>query len=264
MKKMILSVLCVFLLNLGAVAACAELSRFCALGDVAAVRRVLRNGANPNRIDEAGGTPLFYAVRAGLESPLSAHVRVVDLLIGAGANVDAGFYPPFPDDSPDNVLSPLHLALTRGENFAEMILLLLERGADPNLPGALGRPLHIAARTAELRPEQLALLLERGANVHLPDQRGVGPLVEAVTCSFSSVEKVSLLLDAGADANEVFDVGDRRGVTVLMAAAANGSPELVRLLLDRGARRFERSDEGLTALDYALSENRPENAELLK
>jgi ankyrin repeat protein len=241
-----------------------ELSRFCTLGDVSAVRRALRDGANPNEVDEAGGTPLFYTVRAGVESPLSMHVRIAAMLIEAGANVDVGFCPPFPVGDPADSLSPLHLALTRGESFAEVILFLLERGADPNLPGAQGRPLHVAARTAALRPEQLALLLEHGANVHLPNQRGVGPLVEAVTCPAPSVEKAALLLDAGADVNEVFDLGDQREISVLMAAAANGPPELIRLLLDRGARKFERDAEDLTALDYALAADRLENAELLR
>ena len=149
--------------------------------------------------------------------------------------------------------------------------LLLELGADPNGPGPTGpfgglsdgeRPLDAAAREpASVR--QLELLLSKGADVRLKDGAGRSPLETAVTSPHPSAEKVRLLLDAGADINGTFSLWEEEGVTPLMAAAALGSPDLIRLLLDRGALAALSNRSGLRARDYALRAGREENAALL-
>ena len=51
-------------------------------GDLARVESLLQKKYPPNRFDELGKTPLHYAVDAG-------HLEIVDLLLRAGANVNA-------------------------------------------------------------------------------------------------------------------------------------------------------------------------------
>ena len=110
---------------------------------------------------------------------------------------------------------------------------------------------------------QLELLLSKGADVRLKDGAGRSPLETAVTSPHPSAEKVRLLLDAGADINGTFSLWEEEGVTPLMAAAALGSPDLIRLLLDRGALAALSNRSGLRARDYALRAGREENAALL-
>ena len=234
----------------------------CTTGDVEAVRSALAGGADPNAPDESGCTPLCRTVSAGVDAPLSMHLEVIRLLVGSGAKIDA------PSPGGD---TPLLLSLRKGRSFTEVTELLLELGADPNGSGPTGFsgkmsdgecPLNAAAREpASVR--QLELLLSRGADVRLRDGTGRSPLESAVTSPHPSVEKVRLLLDAGADVNETFSLWEEEGVTPLMAAAALGSPDLIRLLLDRGALAALSSRSGLRARDYALRAGREENAVLL-
>ncbi|MDR1650135.1 MAG: ankyrin repeat domain-containing protein [Synergistaceae bacterium] len=246
-----------------------ELAVLCAWGDVAAVRELLFHGANPDERDEWGYTPLMRTVRAGVTVPLSMHFRIVELLIDAGADVNACVEVlPAPSwqgrENPEKTMAPLHWAVEKGENFWEMTLLLLEKGADPNLSGALGPPLHIAAMSRKAGATLVSLLLEWGADARLTDQWGFDPLVSAVVSSNPDAGKIRLLLDANADPNATFDWEEFRGISVLIAAAVNGTPDIIQLLLDKGALKPFKSDEGLTAYDYALAAGREKNAELLK
>ena len=226
----------------------------CVLGDTEAVREALANGANPNIPDPSGFPPLYSAVRAGTEAPLSMHLDVIRLLVSFGAD---------PDASAPSGETPLLLSLRKGTPFGELTALLLELGADPNGLSQGVRPLEAASREPA-SALQLELLLAHGADIRLKDARGCSPLIAAVTASSPETEKVRLLLRAGAEANEAFDLwGDQR-LSPLMAAAVLGSPELVRLLLDHGALSGLSSRSGLRARDYALRAGREDNAALLR
>jgi ankyrin repeat protein len=250
------------------------LAALCARGDVAAVRDLLSRGADPDERDGQGYTPLMRTVRAGLTIPLSMHLRIVELLTGAGADVNAAaavsLDPPQERgrgrgrESPEGTMAPLHWAVEKGANFLGMTLLLLEKGADPNLPGALGRPLHIAARSERAGADTLALLLRWGADARLTDQWRLDPLAGAVVSPNPDTGKIRLLLAAGTDPNATLDWGEFKGINVLIAAAINGTPEIIQLLLDNGALKYLKSDSGLTAYQYAIEAGREENAEWLK
>ena len=232
----------------------ASLTLSCALGDVAAVRSSLAGGVDPNIPDEYGLLPLYCTVRAGLEAPLSMHLEILRLLVAAGAEVDA----PAPDGE-----TPLVLSLRKGAPFTEVTDLLLELGADPNGLVQGERPLDAVVRgAASIR--QLEALLSHGADVRLKNAQGCGPLISAVASPYPSPEKVRRLLDAGADVNESFTFHGDEGATPLMAAAAQGAPELVRVLLEHGALMSLSSRSGRTARDYALRAGREDNATLLR
>lgn len=230
-----------------------SLSLFCALGDTAALRDALSDGADPNAPDEHGRTPLYHTVSAGVDAPLSMHLEAIRLLANFGADVDA----PSPDGD-----TPLLFSLRKGAAFTEVTALLLEFGADPNRLAQGERPLNAASRDPA-SARQLELLLEHGADIHLKDETGHSPLVTAVTSPDPSAKKIRLLLDAGANVNEAFRFQDEEGLTPLMAAAALSSPDVIRLLLDRGALSALSSRSGLHARDYAQNAGRQDNAALL-
>jgi ankyrin repeat protein len=255
-----------------------DLAALCARGDTAAVRDLLARGADPDERDAQGLTPLMWTVRAGITKPLSMHLAIVELLTRAGADVNAvadvnaatavflGSPPPGEEgrENPIKTMAPLHWAVEKGASFLGMTLLLLEKGANPNLSGALGRPLHIAARSERAGAEHVALLLRWGADARLTDQWGLDPLAGAVASPNPDAGKVRLLLAAGADPNAALDWGEFKGITILIAAAINGTPEIIQLLLNNGALKYLKSDSGLTAYQYAVEAGREDNAEWLK
>lgn len=61
------------------------------------------------------------------------------------------------------------------------------------------------------------------------------------------------------------DVNDTSvGMTALMFAARDSTPEMVKMLLDYGADPSYTDEDGKTAYDYAVEEGHTELAELLK
>ena len=126
-----------------------------------------------------------------------------------------------------------------------LIDFLCDRGADPD------SAIEAAALHGEL--EAVNALIGRGARINLPvaaalgrieDFRRLLPVADsrnrhlalALASQFGRVEIVRLLLDAGEDPNRYNPVGGHSHTTPLHQAAGAGYDELVRLLVERGAR----------------------------
>jgi ankyrin repeat protein len=87
-------------------------------------------------------------------------------------------------------------------------------------------------------------LLQAGANPNLRE-KDQPALLEAVT--LRDPEVVRLLLERGADLKSV----DSSGTTALMVAAFNGDVQIAKMLLDHGASPATRDGAGVTAAEYA-------------
>jgi TPR repeat protein len=116
------------------------------------------------------------------------------------------------------------------------------------------------------RTDVIAVLLEKGANPNLPQSDGLDPLSVAIGAEKGRVEKVTLLLEKGADPEKVFEFGsplhraasiystaanetfplliakaagvghyDASGRMPLHAAASSANPLVIRLLAAKGA-----------------------------
>jgi ankyrin repeat protein len=117
-------------------------------------------------------------------------------------------------------------------------------------------PLHIAAGADAAKV--VAVLLARGASPNTRNDWVQTPLHQAALEARSGVEVSKLLLDAGAE----MEIHDKDGFTALIAAAASGNTDLVRLLVTRGANVNATNDVRATALDNAVYY--PEMAEFLR
>ncbi len=135
------------------------------------------------------------------------------------------------------------------ENRIAVARRLIAAGADVNAPDRVPRtPFMIAAVRGHL--EILKLTLAAGADLGTINQYGGTALIPA--CHYGHVEVVRELLKTRIDVDHV----NRLGWTALLEAVilGDGGPrhtEIVRLLLERGARREIADRDGVTPLEHA-------------
>ena len=145
-----------------------------------------------------------------------------------------------------------------------MVALLLERGADPNLPGRKGlRPLAAAAFNGST--ESVGALLKFGADPNALDDDGQGAIVFAAGHGYDPV--VALFLQAGVDANRRYG----HGLTALMWAAGYDASAgvddvdaTIKTLIAHGAALDLKDDRGKTAADIARDLGHERAAKLLE
>jgi uncharacterized protein len=209
---------------------------------------LIRRGANPDKWDWYGRTPLYAAVdlntlpRGGRPDQPSlddtTSLQIIEQLLAAGANPNPQLKlaPPFRNVGNDRGLDGL-----------------LTIGATPLLRAAKA-----------LDAPAVRLLLDKGANLGLANVRGVTPFmaaaglgsVDADTRGFyltedvqqRSIASLTLLLAAGADVN----AKDPRGLTPLHEASRWGWNDVVRFLVEHGADLQAKDNRGLTPVDSAM------------
>jgi len=138
----------------------------------------------------------------------------------------------------------LHAAAANGN--LEIVELLIERGADINLQDIHGRvPMFVAL--AEHQPEVARRLAKADTD---PNARTVdGSTLLMAAARAEDIELFQWALDHGADVNATRP--EKNNATALIIAARKGNPEIVGLLLARGADPKIANHEGKTALDLA-------------
>ncbi len=212
---------------------------------------LLEQGADPRLPNGQAETPLELAAGGGL-------TRALERLLALGLDPDGERLRPLPFDRvPGNEGlrrdSPLLRAALQGR--VEAARLLLEAGADPDLPGLAGRtPLLAAAARGDAA--MVRLLLEAGADPEQAGARGERPL--HLAAAHGHLEVARLLLEAGVRVDRREDRWVLPGVPVaglgrtpLMEAAAAGHEAMVRLLLEAGADPWLRDGDGRDAAALA-------------
>ncbi|HTM33981.1 MAG TPA: ankyrin repeat domain-containing protein [Vicinamibacterales bacterium] len=253
-------------------------------GDIESTRLLLAAKADVNQTTEYGWTPLLTAVN-------NRNYQLAKLLLDNGANPNlankGGWTPLYLATDNRNIEGGDYPVPKPDMDHFELIKVLLEKGADPNArvkDNTLTRTIFTMqwfyenGATAFIRAAQssdtalMKLLLDYKADPKAMTAQGDNALtasagigwVDGVTYERSpkeNLEAVRMLLDLGLDPNSA----NQEGRTPLMGAALKGRPDVIQLLVDRGARLDTRDRgsrdthipgatiAGLTweALDYA-------------
>jgi len=274
-------------------------------GNLEIVQALLNHGADREAKDTKGETALIMAASrntlydensaiipsARRYSAETKQTDIVRLLLERGTNIQAA-------DSEGCTA----LAEAAGQDNLEMALLLLKRGANPNVPCGWRNetPLVFAARNENLplinallqkgakmelpgtespllqtaNPELMAFLLDHGTNIHAKVQnfKSVGETALIYLARWdennSHLPAIRLLLARGADVNEreasTAPEGGEETVsgTALMYAAQYAGMDTIRCLLDHGAKVNMSSAAG-PALLWAIEDERFDVARLL-
>ena len=217
-----------------------------AFGSVESVKLLLSAGADVNKTNAMGATPLIL----GASSPAK-----VQMLLAAGADPNAA-----------TKAGRTALIITAGRaGAANAVRALLAAGSRVDAADQLGvTALNTASADGDL--ETVRLLIERGAGVNVADKAGFTPLMGAV--GRNDIERVRLLLSKGADPNAANVFAGKvkhgnialTGMTPLIFASARGSVDVVNAVLAAGGKVDARDDRKMTALMMAVaSENQDPN-----
>jgi len=201
---------------------------------------LLGKGANPNAVDGKGRAALYAAVDmrnlewstrpAPPEKDPMTELDLINALIGHGANPNARLTKKIPlrgqpsfDGRWANMIGATPFWRAAQSDDVTVMRLLVEKGADPLL-----------ATTDKTTPLMVA------AGVGWSDGQSHGSQSDAP-------EALKLCLEWGGDVNAANDVG----YTALHGAAFRGANEVVKLLVEKGARMDVKNQEGRLAVNMA-------------
>ena len=231
-----------------------------------------------------GATLLHYIAANGVESPRQQTppnaVEIAKLLLDAGAEPDALA------DMYENKFTTMSMLVSSVHPHKAGLQIalagtLLDHGAALEGPGSAWQCAVVTALVFGY-PDTARALIERGAPVDLVAAAGLGRIEDvrkllppadaakrhaalAIAVQHGHADVVRLLLDAGVDLNRFNPAGFHEHSTPLHQAVWADSDEVVRLLVERGARLDvkDRIFEG-TPLDWAIHGDRKATAEYLR
>lgn len=246
-------------------------------GQLETARLLVAAGADVNLADANDITPLITAI-------VNNRIDVARFLIESGADIQkADWYGRTPlwaavESRNMDVDNATFVNSIDRAPLLELITVLLDRGANPNartkdvppvrraflrVTGSLEwvdftgmTPFLYAARAGDVTV--MRLLLQHGADPAIPTVEGTTALMAAAGVNWvfdqtfdegpaARLEAVRLCHELGLDVNAV----NSMGITAVMGAANRGSDDIIRFLVEKGARLDVKDKEGRTPLTWA-------------
>ncbi len=141
---------------------------------------------------------------------------------------------------------------------SKTIQTLLDNGADIHAQDNFSMtPLMAAALMWQ--SQAIQALMDNKADIHAQDKDGATALMIAAVMGHS--QAIQILLDNGA---HIHARDEEDGVTALMLAAMIGHSHAVKTLLENKANPRVKTNDGVTALDFARSQNYTDIVKLLE
>jgi ankyrin repeat protein len=230
------------------------LSLACINGNAAIIEKLLNAGADANERLTNGETPLMMAARTG-------NVAAINTLLRHGADVNAR----------EKLRGTTALMWAAAQSHAHAVKLLIEHGADISARSSLaskgrtaylaptavararqenGRPAGRGQRGDRSQPAEQDQPAEFGFNDNAR-QDGGGLTALVFAARQGDLETVKVLVDAGADVNQV----TQYGWSPLLTATQNRYYKVASFLLDHGANPNIANKGGWTPL-YIATDNR--------
>ncbi len=181
-------------------------------------------------------TPLLMAI-------LESKKPFVEALINAGADLEVRFG--------EYERTPVHCAAICG--YADILKCLLDAKAQINaVDTEQGRALDMTSSV-----ECAQVLLDYGADINACDERGLTPLITAV--SWNRMKMVKFFVEQGAK----IDLVTHNGNSALCVAAMNSNLPIVQYLLEKGADVNIVNGVGCFPLWYAVDQKNYEMVKLM-
>jgi len=236
-------------------------------GGIEQVKLLIAQDIGINVQNAEGDTPLCCAIQA--KKPEASQ-----LLIDAGADVNAGLWPPLYYAVDANDISTVEKLIARGANVnppqfwtplqqapysgsIEMVELLIDKGADIDVgpwtvwQGAIEKG----------RLDVMKLLIQRGLDLNTEEEKNGMALLSFAILVNANDEMIDFLLARGAD---LARIRNKSGLTVLHFLASNGYKKIDRLGPAIGDNVDVRDGVyGFTALHYAARSGHKDFAEVL-
>ncbi|KXH65063.1 hypothetical protein CSAL01_03959 [Colletotrichum salicis] len=214
-------------------------------GDLIMLQLLSDKGALIDFPTQGNLTPLSVACRHG-------QYAVADFLIQRKASVHAR-------DTKGR--TPLSWACEAEVASTGLIELLLDHDAEVEFQDHNGRtPLSYACSTSK-GLGMAEVLIRKGARLDATDGSGRSPLSRACSSGIANIELIKLLLDSGA---EVESPDKNKRTPLFHAASTFSQPDIVELLVSKGASMEVQDRFGQTAVGIATQHGHHDVARLLK
>ena len=180
------------------------------------VKYLIDHGADIMSCENLDG---MYPINIACGAPRDP-VELVKYLVEHGADIS---------NDNDWCQHPIHSSCN---NF-KVVKYLVECGADVNRIDNYGAsPIHNFMNSSEEDLEMVKYLIYRGADVNCADQFGITPIHKACVRGDKALDIIRCLISYGADVNCI----DKYGRTPIYIARQNGGLEVVKYLINNGAK----------------------------
>lgn len=171
-----------------------------AIGKPEVIKLLLDKGVDIDSFNNSGNTPLIVAANRG-------EIKTIEVLLKHGANINKR-------KDGDST------ALSRGVHHINVVKLLLDGGADPNIADEFGKTPLWYASAYKGNIDIVNLLLENGADVTVQANKYKETLLH-ISALYGHAELVKLYLEKGLDVN----ASDNRGYTPLYWSISSDKSE---------------------------------------
>ena len=226
------------------------LAYYAMTGKVTKVKESIRAGADVNQILDSGFNILYMVIMATKGPFTDNHVKVMEVLIANGINVNLR------NKIEDKWVSLLHLACLR--NNVQALDMLIKNGAEIDPPNC-DPLLHWTIGAGNFKMTQALLkhkLIRNRIEVRGTEHEGT-PLHHAVGLGHNDI--ALLLLEHNVNVH----AKDNRGSSIMCTAASNASGEVVKKLLEKGADVHAKGYRNTNALKFAIINRRAEAVKVL-